>query len=267
MMYIVSCILPIISSVGLRSSQETIQNDGTTTGPACQCEQYNPMWTVPQRTVPGCFFFDLGAADGNTFMTFLGKSPKWKYDYDTKPFTKDQCISFLLEANPRFTQPLTQMSVAEGPGKVHVMGQTAVYMCDKPNVEFFIDPQATGWGSSLDQSHPDVKVKNQSIPVNMVNLNRLLQENTIIGDTVVIKMDIEGAEWDILPCLAGSPSAHLIDHLYLEDHCPTGDPATGWCPSKGQAGHTKAEFDHAVNTLKVAGVDIPYYNSPMFTQK
>jgi hypothetical protein len=36
-------------------------------------------------------------------------------------------------------------------------------------------------------------------------------------------MDIEGAEWDILPCVARNQYiSSLIDTLYLEDHCPGG---------------------------------------------
>merc|ERR1719291_1236610 len=41
---------------------------------------------------------------------------------------------------------------------------------------------------------------------------------TIPGDWVMVKMDIEGAEWDILPCLALAPAASLVDRLFVEIH-------------------------------------------------
>lgn len=127
---------------------------------------------------------------------------------------------------------------------------------------------ATGWGSSLDNAHPDVKSGVAAVNVKVVNLIRLLAENTIQNDTVVVKMDIEGAEWDIIPCLARSPYAAHIDHLYMENHCPGGNLTQNeWCPSMGQAHNTKAEFDAAVQALIAHGVDIPTtYNSPMLAQ-
>eukprot|EP00397_Hematodinium_sp_SG-2012_P045391 GEMP01050962.1.p1 GENE.GEMP01050962.1~~GEMP01050962.1.p1 ORF type:complete len:269 (+),score=65.56 GEMP01050962.1:72-878(+) len=236
-------------------------------GPACQCEATNHTWKLSTRTVPTCVFFDLGAGDGETFRAFQHKSAKWSFDYNTTPFEKSQCTSYLVEANPRFNPDLQQCSTTEAPGHVQVLGQTAVYMCDKAHEKFFLDTKGTGWGSSLDEKHPDVKGKLQPVDVKVVNLMRLLAENAIDGDTVAVKMDIEGAEWDILPCLATSPFARLIDYLYLENHCPGGNVTQGqWCASKGQANNTKVQFDAALHALLQAGVQMPQYFSPMLLQ-
>merc|ERR1719321_1852257 len=113
----------------------------------------------------------------------------------------------------------------------------------------------------MSPNHQDVvRSGHQQVTVPTVNVIQLIAENTIPQDYVVVKMDIEGAEWDILPCLADSPAASLIDTLYLENHCP-GDH---WCPTKGQAGNSRAVFDGALAKLKAAGVHIPEgYWSPM----
>ena len=109
-----------------------------------------------------------------------------------------------------------------------------------------------------------MKAKKQAVDVQLANINRLIIQNVLPGDTLIVKMDIEGAEWDILPCLAHGPAAKLIDVLYLEDHCPSGDKNVGWCPSKGQLGYTRQQFDGALNALKSQGVQMPQYWSPLF---
>lgn len=56
------------------------------------------------------------------------------------------------------------------------------------------------------------------IKVDQINLMRLLTNTASKNDFVVLKMDVEGAEFDIIPCLAKSPAAALIDVLLLERH-------------------------------------------------
>jgi len=67
----------------------------------------------------------------------------------------------------------------------------------------------------------------------------------------MLKMDIEGVEWDVLPCMAQASSSALVDRLYLEQH-----PAE-W----GMVGTTPTEMETAKNTLRSKGVDIPDYFS------
>lgn len=86
----------------------------------------------------------------------------------------------------------------------------------------------------------------------VLNLNRLLFENTIPQDHVIVKMDIEGAEWDILPCLAHAPAASLIDSLYVEVHST----------SLSLTGTTVGQLEQANQTLTERGVYVPFYSSP-----
>mmetsp|Transcript_139910 Transcript_139910/g.389979 ORF Transcript_139910/g.389979 Transcript_139910/m.389979 type:complete len:284 (+) Transcript_139910:82-933(+) len=238
-----------------RSGKE--RSNRTADQPPCQCEAFSTRWKWPQKRSPACLFIDLGAADGETYKAFLNRSSKWSFDYNVGSFTHGDCFAYLIEANPKFTKDLEGMRT----GRVYPMISTAAYMCDKEHEHFYLDvsgPQ--GWGSSLDQKHESVSAKKQSVDVQLYNLMRLLQENALPEDTVVVKMDIEGAEYDILPCLADSPAASLIDTLYLEDHCP-GD---WWCPTKGQAGNSKETFNKAIQKLRQRGVSIPDgYWSPM----
>jgi len=235
---------------------------GNKAGPPCACHPSDPSWKAPAPRGPACLFFDLGAADGETFKVFMHQSAKWTFNYDTGATPHDQCYSYLIEANPGF---VPQLEPLRSP-RVYPMPQVAVYMCDKEAETFHLDVSGPGgWGSALDGNHESVKATagTMNVQVKLMNLMRLLTENALPEDTVVVKMDIEGAEWDILPCLAQSPAAKLIDTLYLENHC-AGDAANAWCPTTGQAGTTWAQWEASLSMLKQTGMKIPDgYWSPM----
>jgi len=223
--------------------------------PPCECQASSPSWRAPAARRPECLFIDLGASDGETFKVFQGQSKQWTFNYDTPGFDHATCYAYLVEANPRFAAPLETFRTQQ----VYPMPGVAAYMCDKPKETFYVDVGEKGWGSSLNSTHGSVKHENIAIQVRLVNLMRLLTENAIPEDTVVVKMDVEGAEWDILPCLAKSPAVRLIDTLYLENHCD----GKKWCPSTGQAGNTWDDWNTALASIKQAGVHVPDYWSPM----
>jgi len=192
-------------------------------------------------------FIDLGAADGNTFNKFManGYGP-------IANCPSAQWAAVLVEANPHFNKPLAAVGAQHA--NVKAMSSTAAYMCEG-KTSFFLDTVNTEkhfWGSSMSSSHPDVQRSGKTkVTVPTMNLNRILYEQTIPGDWVMVKMDIEGSEFDVLPCLAQSASASLVDRLYLEQHDPS------W----GMVGTTAAQMELAKLQLKQKGVDIPDYFS------
>jgi len=107
----------------------------------------------------------------------------------------------------------------------------------------------------MSSDHPDVvKSGKEKVTVPTANIVRMLYENTIPSDWVMLKMDIEGSEWDVMPCIADAPAASLIDRFYIEQHDPS------W----GMAGTTPAAMNAAYAKLKQRGVDIPKYFSQTF---
>lgn len=54
------------------------------------------------------------------------------------------------------------------------------------------------------------------IPV--LNFSRWLLNTVDADEYVVVKMDIEGAEYNVLPELLGSQARHLVDELWIEMH-------------------------------------------------
>jgi FkbM family methyltransferase len=215
----------------------------------CQCDQAVQAWAPCTRTVPKCVFIDLGAADGNTLQSFLSGG----YGPVANCPSGGQWEAVLVEANPRFTQALQHQEVAY-PGMVRAAAATAAYMCEAQTT-FYLDTQNHAnnyWGSSMSSNHVDTQASgHQAVTVPTVNVLRLLYENTIQADYVLLKMDIEGAEWDVLPCLSTSNMPSLVDRLLVETH-----PAS-W----GNAGTTQDEYNIAIAVLRQKGVDIPTYHS------
>lgn len=216
--------------------------------PTCQCEIQNPAWVRTTRTIPKCVFIDLGAANGNSFYSFVTN------DYGpVANCPSGQWEATLVEANPRFDQDLNRIASAY-PGQVHPRPSTAAYMCEG-QTSFYLDTVNHAnnyWGSSMSPSHPAaVKSGHHRVTVPTLNLNRLLYEHTLPNDYVMVKMDIEGTEWDILPCLAQAQAASLIDVLYMEVH-PN---------ARGDLGTSQYQLDTAKAQLRQKGVNIPPYFS------
>jgi len=221
----------------------------------CQCQTADISWQRCTRTVPKCIFVDLGAADGNSFHAFLNGD----YGALANCPSGGAWEALLVEANPRFKAPLEQ-AVARFPDTVKAFTATAAYMCEG-QTSFFLDTTTTAhnyWGSSMASNHPDVvNSGKQKVTVNTLNLNRLLLEQTIPGDYVLVKMDIEGAEFDIVPCLSNSPSVALMDALWMEQHDPS------W----GLAGNSLEVMNQAKAALSARGVYMPEYFSQTLLQK
>jgi FkbM family methyltransferase len=222
--------------------------------PKCSCQVSNPAWKKSTRTSPKCIFIDLGAANGNTFESFLNNG--YGEVKNCAHMTGDY-EAFLVEANPRFQPALKRIEASNA--KVHAFPSTAAYMCDG-HTSFYLDTVNTNknyWGSSMSANHQDTKASGLTwVTVPTLNLNKLLYENTIPDDWVMVKMDIEGAEWDIMPCLAKSSIASNIDRLFLEQH------PSQWAIEMPNA--EESVMNNAKAALKSKGVDIPGYFSQTF---
>jgi len=224
-----------------------------TNPPACTCETWNKNWKKTTRTTPECVFIDLGAADGNTFQHFM----KNGYGSVQNCPGGGAYEAFLVEANPHFDSPLKAQGASNPAKKVHPMPSTAAYMCEG-ETSFYLDTvneMNNYWGSSMSRNHPDAqKSGHQKVTVPTTNLIKMIYENTIPGDWVMVKMDIEGAEYEILPCLANAPNtAKLVDRLYLEQH------PSSWASSRVKT--PDASIAQAIQKLRNLKVDVPDYFS------
>lgn len=226
--------------------------------PSCTCQTASPEWKPCKRTAAKCVFIDLGAADGNTFKVFLENG--YGAVSNCTENGPGAWEAILVEANPNFNEKLKGEAAKYPSGYVFPMTSTAAYMCEG-ETSFFVDTVNTDqnfWGSSMSANTPDVqKSGKQSVTVQTLNINRILYENTIPADHVILKMDIEGAEFDVLPCLVQSPSSNLVDSFFLEEH------PVDW----GNIGTTLADMETHKATLVSRGVEIPQYFSHTLLQK
>lgn len=159
----------------------------------------------------------------------------------------------MVEANPLFEPVLKQVS-EKWSSQVTVDVSTAAYMCEAKTA-FYLDTkdvQKNVWGSGLNAHEKDAMLGDglNKVEVATININRLLTENTIPGDWVMMNMDVEGAEFDIIPCMAESAAASLVDRLYMEQHDPS------W----GLEGATPTNMQTALAGLRTRGVDIPMFS-------
>lgn len=240
--------IPVVTKFVNGTATHSLAQKGA--APPCQCVANNAAWTPTVRTEPKCIFIDLGAADGNTFQQFLNNdygplancpSGKWE--------------AYLVEANPHFDAPLQQLA-QQYPNQVHVMKSTAAFSC-VAHTSFFIDtdPAHNHWGSSMSDAAPDaVRSGKQKVTVPTVNVIQLIAQSVIPADWVMLKVDIEGAEYEVIPCLANFAHANLVDRMYLEEHT--------WFDSGSANG--PAQMNAAKLKLKAAGVDIPAYFTQTF---
>lgn len=237
----------------LRNSTSTAVTsvDASGEGAKCQCVANDPAWIPPTRTIPKCIFIDLGAADGNTFSDFLNG----KYGSVPSCPSGGQWEAWLVEANPQFDAKLATVG-AQYPGLVHVLSSTAAYTC-AGQTSFYIDADPTNnhWGSSMSDKAPDaVKSGKQKVVVPTINVVKLIAESVIPADWVMLKVDIEGAEYDVVPCLSNWANAGVIDRMYLEEHT--------WFDSGSANGPN--EMVAAKAKLQSMHVDIPGYFSNTF---
>jgi len=175
----------------------------------CQCLPAAPTWARCSRPLPKCIFIDLGAGDGAGLRQLV----KGGFGPLANCPSGGQWEAILVEPDPGFQTSL-QLAVAEHPNSVS-LELAAPYMCDA-DATFNLDTQrqtATYFKDPHESRFQAVKGRTS-------NINRLLYERTIPGDwvMVVLKSDahVSVGTAGLLPCLAMSPSAALIDDFYLE---------------------------------------------------
>ncbi|KAG0303623.1 hypothetical protein BGZ98_006461 [Dissophora globulifera] len=212
---------------------------------------------------PRFIFVDLGANRADSLQVFMQHpEAKFKYDYPRPEWASYKNAEiYLFEANPVFNTALVQAKEhydALGV-KVNIFPSTVVDITDGTRT-FFLDTVNTAtdfWGSSIYATHPDVVLsQSKGTELAAVNLARWLLMNTLPRDFVVVKMDIEGAEYELVPHLAEMSTWSVIDYLLVEWH---GAEIGGGTPEEIKYREMKA--DAAGKRMVQEGVQMPPYNS------
>jgi len=171
-------------------------------------------------------FLDLGANRADTLKVFL-QEPNTKFNYsyplpDLWNAKREDAEIYLFEANPVFNVDLVkarQWALNERcpPCKaINIFPATVVWTQDGMTT-FFIDVTTVThdfWGSSMYQGSDGTKPMN----LTTIDIGKFILENFLPNDFVVVKMDIEGAEYPVLHHILQSGAWVNIDYLLVEYH-------------------------------------------------
>lgn len=151
-------------------------------------------------------FIDLGAYTGDTIQQFHS----WMLISDNP----NKYTIYAFEPNPDLTK---QMKDVASQYKNVIFKPWAAWIFDG-RIEFAKDQTATPMGSTVMESkaaiwdiHPHVKVKCFNFPQ---WLKQMFKED----DEVIVKMDIEGAEFPILEAMLANGSITIPKKLLVEFH-------------------------------------------------
>jgi len=129
---------------------------------------------------------------------------------------KEKWILYLFEGNSKFDNNLINIKNKYSNDKHEILLFNSTIITDYDGyIDFWISGNTLG--SSVVKAHPDVKNSKQKETKPCVDLARLLKLYNK-NDFVVVKMDIEGAEWELLLHLIKENVLGLIDVLAIEYH-------------------------------------------------
>lgn len=126
-------------------------------------------------------FLDCGANNGNSIDLFLQKYPK-SNEFEIHSF----------EPNPKLITALTKY---EGKSIIH---KKAVFTQNTP-INFYLGRPLSS--SIRKDKITGIDYKNTPIKVEAIDLSEFIKNNFDVQDYIVLKLDVEGAEYDILPHL------------------------------------------------------------------
>eukprot|EP00906_Rhabdomonas_costata_P035029 RCo049247 len=156
-------------------------------------------------------YLDLGGRDFNSSVKgfFLAQYPKASlFDNIT-----------VFEVAARFRASYHSVLPPRGPPWVSFRTQ-AVWISDGrvwASMGKMASLRAAGDGFKFNRTRPLLGRK-RPVSVPSIDFSRYLRETFTLSDFVVVKMDIEGAEYQIIPKLLQEGTVDLIDELFLECH-------------------------------------------------
>ena len=161
---------------------------------------YSNIYRKQDKGVKENLFIDCGGYDGCSVIKFLLKNP----GYDV--------VSF--EANPELWEYYKKL-----PTK---LVKKAVYDHDGI-IEFTLDPIDADGSSLIKEKVIDFnqKVKNEDCPklqVECIDLSKEIENYAKTYKNIVLKLDVEGAEYAILEKMLADETLKYISHLYAEFH-------------------------------------------------
>lgn len=167
-------------------------------------------------------FIDLGAYNGDSIKEFMdlskaGESTQFFQSPPELPVRPSEFEIYAFEPNPKFFPALATLMEEYNIAEVH----NAAAWIDEGTHEFAIDPSPdTPYGSTLMKAKEEVWAKSSKAD-NIVELHTIDFSEWIKqfkDDYVIVKMDIEGAEFPILEKMLNDGTHKIMNQLWCEFH-------------------------------------------------
>lgn len=156
-------------------------------------------------------FIDLGANRGQSLEVFSRKWQDW-HEYQIHSFEADsRNIPKLLEKVAQLKQR------APSPVTIHVHS-TAAWICTG-TIPFYQSEEPTMVGSSLIKEKRTGRLSRTPVNVPCEDVAELLKTwSTCVSRKIILKIDVEGAEYRLLEHLLETDALGLVDTVYVEFH-------------------------------------------------
>lgn len=157
---------------------------------------------------PKRIFLDCGAHDGCSIAKFLKAFPD-----------SDRYAVHAFEANPRMREFLANRGREEFRHVEMTIHDAAV--SDRDGVAPFYLGRGMGkqWGASLSRTKKTGGlVFGSPLSVRTLDLSRWIAENFHSDDEIVLKLNVEGAEYQVLPAMMMDRTLAWISRLYVNWH-------------------------------------------------
>lgn len=175
-------------------------------------------------------FFDLGANNGDSILTFFELEPKLgmfkQNNYNYKKFGPEAAQAewtvFAFEANPAFNEDLERTArilESQTNHRLVVFRETAAWTYNG-TIKFYLESlSGMGVGSSLDRKHRNILNQPgfKEIQVACLDVASIIKQNDL-NDFIVMKIDIEGAEYDLIFDFIRKDAIQWIDYFIVEYH-------------------------------------------------
>lgn len=166
-----------------------------------------PRPTASSSGAPRNFYIDLGAYNGDT-VTWFAK----KY---TSIARKTKIYAW--EANPQNYKMMEKYIASHRDLDITLVEKAS--WCKDGTVEFALDSRSNvKTGGSMFRNSQAYLAKTATASVPAVNFGTWLRQTVQLNDRVIVKMDIEGAEYCVLQSLLASGDIHYVDELIIEWH-------------------------------------------------
>src|SRR5215831_11746752 len=145
------------------------------------------------------YFIDCGGHNGCSVRKFISMTPDWR-DWTIHTF----------EPNPNFFTFYSSLPA----NIIHHPQAIWTAPCVK---DFYVSAHGNGSTLMREKSSGNIDFAHP-VRISCVDFGKWLQDTVTAEDHVIVKLDVEGAEYEVLRGLFKDGSIRLIDRLYIEFH-------------------------------------------------